>query len=106
MRKFSSKSIEIKFRSGEFNPPITAAVPNLVVPLLSKLYYGFSMSKATNEHIAPHRAWAIQRAGDEIDPSEQAHLLECDWCVNLLRICANAESFGAVLRELNEPPRA
>jgi hypothetical protein len=59
------------------------------------------MFATDDEHIPPHRAWAIQRAGDAINEAEHAHLLECGSCINLLRICALAESFGAAVKVLN-----
>jgi hypothetical protein len=59
------------------------------------------MSESISEHLPPHRAWAIQRAGDAIKEAEQNHLLECVACINLLRACAVMESFGALLKKLD-----
>jgi hypothetical protein len=59
------------------------------------------MSETTSEHIPPHRAWAIQRAGAAIKEAEQDHLLVCGYCIDLVRACAVMESFGALLKKLD-----
>ena len=51
-------------------------------------------------HIPLHRLWAFATLQDELSPSEQAHILDCDDCRISLQTCLKLENFGAVLKEL------
>ena len=53
-------------------------------------------------HIPPHRAWAIQKGVYAANREQRIHLLECGQCLRLFQLCASSESFGAVLKVLNQ----
>jgi hypothetical protein len=38
----------------------------------------------------------------ELNALEQSHIRECATCMNTMRLCLRAPTFGAVLRELNK----
>ena len=51
-------------------------------------------------HIALHRLWSVAHLKTTFNPLEQTHLDKCDECRRLFAICRNADSFGAVLKEV------
>jgi hypothetical protein len=56
--------------------------------------------KISRNHIPPHRLWTYLTAETELSLEDHVHVLECDHCFNVFRLCLQSETFGAVLREL------
>ena len=55
------------------------------------------------DHIQPHCAWVSLKIEGEFRPEEQAHVLRCLPCLRLVLLCLESETFGAVLKQLDDP---
>ena len=53
------------------------------------------------DHVPLHRLWAFTTHEESLSLREHAHIAQCEECTQAFRACFNAESFGAVLKELN-----
>jgi hypothetical protein len=54
-------------------------------------------------HILPHRAWNSVKFEGAFSLEEHAHIVKCAQCLRLFGICLEADTFGSVLKQLNEP---
>jgi hypothetical protein len=54
------------------------------------------------DHILPHRAWKSLKVEGEFTPEEHDHILHCPQCLELFLLCCRAETFGAVLKQMNK----
>jgi hypothetical protein len=59
-----------------------------------------ALRQAHPEHIQPHRLWAYICLESDLHPFEHAHMKGCEVCMDTMRLCLRAPTFGAVLREL------
>jgi hypothetical protein len=60
------------------------------------------MAKNPHDHVAPHLVWTYLRANSELSKAEHDHIMECDQCLRLVMLCLKSETFGAVLKQLDE----
>jgi hypothetical protein len=51
-------------------------------------------------HIPLHRLWAFAKIETDLSLSEHLHVLECEKCRAALQACLQADTFGAVLKQL------
>jgi hypothetical protein len=49
------------------------------------------------DHIPPHLFWGLKHYKLELDPSELAHLIECEHCREVLELFLQAPTFGEAL---------
>jgi hypothetical protein len=59
-------------------------------------------SERPNDHIPPHRAWQLLKIDGEFNATEHDRILRCTQCLRLLLVCMESESFGAVLRQVDD----
>jgi len=52
-------------------------------------------------HVRLHRLWAFATLQGELAFAEHIHLLDCEECRAMLQACAEAESFGALLKQVS-----
>src|SRR4026207_903860 len=65
-----------------------------------------SKRRRRQDHVPPHRVWTFLYADGALRREEHDHILECAQCLRLLELCLKGESFGHVLKELQqEPPK-
>jgi hypothetical protein len=55
-----------------------------------------------SDPIPPHRAWLSVQGKGELDGEEHGHILRCVHCLRLFLLCLESETFGAVLKELDD----
>jgi len=54
-------------------------------------------------HISPHRAWNSVKGAAEFGAKEHDHIIHCIQCLRLFLLCLESESFGAVLKQIDDP---
>jgi|SRR5678809_215322 len=52
-------------------------------------------------HIPLHQLWACVKGRRQWNAFEHAHVEACDDCSQMLKVCFDAENFGAVLRKIH-----
>ena len=63
---------------------------------------GMSYPSLNSDHVHQHRLWACTCTESELSPLEEFHIRACETCMDTMRLCLRAPTFGAVLRELNK----
>jgi hypothetical protein len=55
-----------------------------------------------DHHISPHRAWKSLKIDGELNSDERDHILQCAQCLRLFVLCLESETFGAVLKQVDD----
>ena len=61
-----------------------------------------SKSEKQGNHISPHRAWNSVKGVGEFGAAEHEHILHCIQCLRLFLLCLESDSFGAVLKRIDD----